>query len=112
MKVIDIAQVCHAANREYCLTQGHDVAHRWHDTSDEMRASAIDGVEYHQFGDHTPEEAHEHWLARKTDEGWTHGSVMNREAKVHPCLLPYHQLPSDQQAKDALFIAIVRALSC
>jgi hypothetical protein len=31
--------------------------------------------------------------------------------KTHPCLVPFADLPEDQQRKDALFIAIVQALA-
>ena len=40
------------------------------------------------------------------------GAVVNGEdAKTHPCMMPFNELPREQQMKDRLFIGIVRALS-
>jgi hypothetical protein len=38
--------------------------------------------------------------------------VKNADATppTHPCLVPYAQLPAEQQRKDALFQAVVAAL--
>ena len=41
---------------------------------------------------------------------WSYGEVKDAEAKTHPCLIPYDQLPEFQKAKDKLFVAIVDAL--
>lgn len=32
------------------------------------------------------------------------------EKKVHPCMVPYDQLPKEQQVKDAIFVGIVHAM--
>lgn len=50
-------------------------------------------------------------MADKIRLGWNRGPVKDGVRKTHPNLVPYHQLPPGQQAKDRLFIAIVRALS-
>jgi hypothetical protein len=57
------------------------------------------------------EQAHESWLAEKAATGWTYGPVKDEQAKTHPCFVAFEQLPPDQQAKDALFFAIVTALA-
>jgi hypothetical protein len=36
--------------------------------------------------------------------------VKDPDAKTHPCILPYHELPLEQRLKDSLFMAIVHAL--
>jgi hypothetical protein len=58
----------------------------------------------------TPEQLHESWLAQKASEGWVYGERKDSVNKTHPCLVPYGQLPADQQRKDALFQAVVQAL--
>jgi hypothetical protein len=48
-------------------------------------------------------------LAEKKADGWVYGEVKDPEKKEHPCLVEYEELPKDQQAKDSLFIAVVRS---
>jgi hypothetical protein len=38
--------------------------------------------------------------------------VKDPEAKTHPCLVPYDDLPEYQQLKDRVFLAIRRELTC
>lgn len=58
----------------------------------------------------TPEESHLGWLEEKRKDGWRYGPVKDPSAKEHPCFVPYHKLPPEQQAKDALFQAAVRGV--
>ena len=51
------------------------------------------------------------WTHDKLADGWRFGPVKDADAKTHPCLLPYDDLPAWQRAKDALFLGIVRAMS-
>ena len=77
-----------------------------------MRASVVSGVKKILAGEvTTPEESHQSWLDYKAIEGWTYGEQKDFEKKTHPCFRPYHELPPEQRAKDAMFFAIVRALS-
>ncbi len=48
--------------------------------------------------------------AEKLAAGWTYGPAKDPEAKRHPCLVPFAELPANQQAKDRLFFAVVSAL--
>lgn len=112
MNVNDIARVCHEANRAYCVTLGDhsqypwDLAHEW------QRESARRGVEHRLAHRDAPVSAsHESWLEIKRAEGWAYGPVKDVQAKLHPCFVPYDDLPADQQAKDALFVGIVLALA-
>jgi hypothetical protein len=41
--------------------------------------------------------SYENWLKNKWGEGWVYGSVKSPEAKEHPCMVPYEQLPLVQQ---------------
>jgi hypothetical protein len=40
-----------------------------------------------------------------------YGPVKDVVNKIHPCIRPYEELPEAQQKKDAMFIAVVRALA-
>lgn len=110
METILIASVCHEANRAYCLTQGDTSQLPWTDAPTWQRESAILGVQKAMEGA-TPEQLHESWTAQKVADGWAYGATKDADAKTHPCLVPYADLPAEQQRKDALFGAVVKALA-
>jgi hypothetical protein len=106
-----IARVCHEANRAWQVVSGDpSVSPPWDEAPEWQRSSAVSGVE-EALGGATPEQLHESWCAAKVDDGWVWGDVKDTDAKTHPCLVDYEQLPADQRAKDHLFQAIVRSLS-
>lgn len=112
MTPIQIAQIVHEANRAYCQTLGDDSQVSWDEAPEWQKSSVVNGVEGILAGTITkPEQSHESWLAEKERTGWKYGPVKNVETKEHPCYVPYSQLPSEQQAKDAIFFGIVRACS-
>lgn len=104
-----IAAVCHEANRALQATLGEKQNPEWAALDHETKASAIDGVEAALHGT-TPEQSHENWLRFKTEHGWVYGPEKDFEAKTHPCMVPYAELPEEQKQKDHLFTAIVDAL--
>jgi hypothetical protein len=106
-----IAQVCHEANRAYCASIGDDSQKPWTDAPSWQRESAVEGVQRILLGMIThPHQAHDSWAAHKVQTGWTYGPVKDETKKEHHCLVPYAELPPEQQKKDALFFAIVNAL--
>lgn len=111
-QVRTIAQVAHEANRAYCATLPTDVPPKpWDDLTGEEQASLLGAVSRtitEKPG--SPAANHERWRATRVGEGWRQGPL-DREKKVHPNLVPYAQLPVAQRRKDALFLAIVQALS-
>lgn len=107
-----IAKVCHEANRAYCAALGDQSQPTWNDAPGWQKKSVVAGVIFHLANPLAGDEAsHEEWLRAKRAEGWVVGAVKDAEAKVHPNLVPFHQLPKEQQAKDALFRAVVHALA-
>lgn len=38
--------------------------------------------------------------------GWVYGEKYDREAKIHPDLIPYEQLGQLERDKDAVFVAL------
>lgn len=111
MNKTEIARVCHEVNRAYCQAIGDMSQAPWEQAPDWQRESAIKGVEFHVANpDSQPSDSHSAWLTEKGDTGWSYGPVKNAETKEHPCFVPFDQLPREQQAKDYLFLAVVRSL--
>ena len=106
-----IARVCHEVNRAYCQALGDNSQPLWGDAPEWQRASARMGVDLHTMGDFGPEASHISWMKQKQEEGWVYGEVKDPTAKTHPCMVPFAQLPREQQAKDYIFRAVVHALA-
>jgi len=110
VKLEACARAAHEVNRAYCLAMGDDSQPSWDDAPGWQRSSVRNGVAGALAGA-TPEQSHESWLAEKVAGGWAYGPTKNPAAKEHPCMVPYDALPPAQRAKDALFLAIVRAMA-
>lgn len=105
-----IARVCHHANRALQALHGDAVPSQpWDSETEETRRSAIAGVTFALKGG-TPEDQHEEWVRHKTEAGWTYGPVKDADARTHPCLVPYAELPPQERVKDAVFTAVVTAM--
>lgn len=107
-----IASVCHEANRRYCSAfMSDDSQPAWADAPAWQAESAVKGVEGIADGRITkPSQSHESWLEEKRLDGWEYGAVKDPVKKLHPCFVPYDQLPELQRHKDALFFAIASTL--
>lgn len=105
----EIAKICHQVNKAYCESIGDYSQPDWKDAPEWQKNSAINGVEYHIDNDVTPEGSHANWLKVKEQDGWVYGPVKDPEKKEHPCMVPYNELPKEQQTKDALFKSVVDA---
>lgn len=104
-----IARTCHEANRVLQLTNGEDdVSLTWNLAPEWQKESAIEGVKVALSGA-TAEELHSAWCRKKYEDGWVYGEFKDPEAKLHPCLVPYDQLPEPQRVKDYVFRAIVKS---
>jgi RyR domain len=53
-----------------------------------------------------PEALHDDWVRAYADMGWTYGPVRDLNAKTHPDMVPFHELGAQEQAKDAVFVAL------
>jgi hypothetical protein len=105
---LQIAKVCHEVNRAYCLSIGDDSQPTWENAPEWQKISALEGVNYYMDNaDTTPEDSHKSWLAVKEKDGWVYGEVKDEKEKTHPCMVPYSELPKEQQTKDYLFKAVV-----
>lgn len=105
-----IAKVCHEANKAYCEALGDFSQPTWEAAPEWQKESARMGVDLHLSGDFGPEASHISWMRQKQEDGWIYGPVKNAELKQHPCMVPFAELPKEQQAKDFIFRAIVHAM--
>jgi len=108
MKVIDVARICHEANRAYCRTIGDFSQLSWDNAPQWQKESAFDGVRFHLNNpDATDSASHENWLKQKDEDGWEYGAEKNEVLKTHPCIVSFEDLPVEQQLKDRIFRRIV-----
>jgi hypothetical protein len=108
MDINTIAKICHNANKAYCECTGDFSQPTWENADFEIKASAVNGVQYHIDNPNaTPEKSHANWMKTKKEQGWTYGEVKDEAIKKHPCMVDYDDLPEAQQIKDKLFSAIV-----
>ncbi len=109
--VLAIAMVCHAANKAWCEANGDHSQKDWGEAEEWQRESAIKGVQFRMDNPDAGEDAqHNAWMEDKLADGWVYGETKDPEAKTHPCLVPFNELPEFQQKKDALFCGIVDSM--
>lgn len=107
----EIAMICHEVNRGLCQGIGDFSQPAWEDAPDWQKDSARNGVNAVMEGKVVnPEDSHQNWATEKIAAGWKYGDVKDPEKKEHPCLVDFHELPADQQLKDALFLTVVEYL--
>lgn len=95
----------------FCATLGDHSQPSWSEAPAWQCESALLGVEGIAEGRITrPEQSHESWSAQKVADGWVYGEVKDAAAKTHHCLVPFNELPPEQQMKDHLFFAIASTL--
>lgn len=111
MTIERIAKVCHEVNKAYCESIGDKSQEEWDECEDWQRESAINGVLSHvKNPDAGVSNSHDWWMTEKLQAGWKFGAVKDAVKKEHPCIVPYGELPREQQAKDYIFRQIVHSL--
>lgn len=110
-KIEEIARICHEVNRGICEAAGDHSQKPWSGAEQWQRDSAIKGVQFTLSNPlATPTDQHDAWARDKVTAGWTYGETKDADAKTHPCLVPYDQLPFEQRVKDHAFRAVVAAM--
>lgn len=105
-----IAEMAHEVNRAYAEMIGDYTLVEWEKSPEWQKATVLDGVEKHLNNPRmTAESSHKAWMDFKRADGWKYGPIKDPEAKEHPCMLPYADLPISQRMKDYIFAAVVKA---
>lgn len=105
----NIAMATYYANQAYRLSIGQKPGPPWSLVSINKKTGIKSGVVKSLSG-LSPEQMHENWMVDKAKAGWTYGPIEDEREKIHPCMKPWHSLPKADQAKDELFIRVVRAM--
>lgn len=108
--IVEIARRCHEANRGYCASIGDNSQVAWDDAPEWQKTSCVNGVKFVIANPAAGDSAqHDNWMKEKVAAGWVYGEVKDPDAKTHPCILPFEQLPPEQQEKDRIFRRTVLA---
>lgn len=104
--------MCHQVNKAWCKITGDDSQVDWDLAPEWQKQSATEGVLFRLANPNAKEDAqHNAWMASKIADGWIYGEVKDAEKKTHPCIVPFNELPWEQQMKDKLFCIIVDSLT-
>lgn len=111
MRAEIIAHVLHEANRALCEAQGQFTQVPWAQASEHQRSATFAGIDQVlACPEIDPSALHDAWIAGMVASGWKYSPERDNALKLHPCILPYEQVPESEKAKDRLFKAIVLAL--
>lgn len=110
--MVTAARAAHEAIRVIQVEHNEpNVASPWDEAPQDIKDSCYIGIQrVIDNPEITSEELHDSWIETKLSQGWQYGEVRNEELKLHPCLVPYSELPSFQRLKDALFRNTVKAV--
>ncbi len=107
-----IARVVHEAIRAWAAAHDEPPMPAWSRAPAWMKQATRESVAHViENPAEGPGGQHRQWMAAKLRDGWRLGEVKDAEARTHPLLIPYEALPEFQQRKDALLIAVVKALA-
>lgn len=112
MNNTEIARIAHEVNRAWCEYGGDASQASWENAPEWQRESAVNGVAFHRANPDAGDSAsHDSWAKEKRELGWVYGPLKNAESSppTHHCLVPFEELPAEQQFKDRLFRTIVHA---
>jgi len=84
------------------------VPEKWEERDEAFRQQFMKVIDKYFKNDlPTPKEAHDSWMDAYEKMGWRYGKVRDPEKKTHPDMVPFEDLPKDEQDKDAIFLAFV-----
>lgn len=60
--------------------------------------------ELNALAERLAENAHDLWAEQRMKEGWRWGTQRDDAKKLHPCLVPYDQLPESEKTYDRIAV--------
>jgi ryanodine receptor 2 len=67
--------------------------------------------EFELLADFLAEKVHDLWAAQRLSEGWAVGDKRDDDAKLHPCLKPFGELPESEKEYDRIVaLGVVREI--
>jgi len=106
-----VARMAHEANRAYCISIGDNSQLPWSQAPDWQQKSAQLGVKFHIENPKAGAGAsHQAWYDHKLAEGWSYDPVKDPANKKHPCIVPFEELPIEQQIKGHIFRSVVHGM--
>ena len=105
-----IARAAHEIVRAYYSSINFFVP-VWEDVPEWHASATINAVlAVVQDPEKTSEEHHATWMDEKLADGWTLSETEDVEAREHPYLIPYEDLPHHKKSENAIFLAAVNNL--
>ncbi len=106
-----IARVAHESYRSTCPLIYDTPPPAWSDTHDTHRAYMTGLVaSVAESPEHTARDAHQGWLKKQTDAGWTPAERYSKTEKTSPHVQPWENLTPKYRLKAALMHTIIRYL--
>ena len=84
------------------------VPDNWNNREETFRIQFLDVID-RQCGplrSESPKELHGSWMQAYIEMGWVYGEIYDKDAKVHPDMIPYSQLGQLEKDKDSVFVAL------
>lgn len=79
MKIEQVAELCHEANRVLCSLDGDCSQPTWENGPDWQKQSAINGVKFHLNEPNADHKAsHNCWMTEKLANGWKYAELCSR----------------------------------
>ena len=108
MKNEEIAKITHEADRAIRSSMGQEVP-GWDRLEATLKSSWRSKIGAFKGPDGiTPMMSHESWVRDMISAGWTQGGN-DSDAKTHPSICPYGDLPDQVHLLDGVFAALVSA---
>ncbi len=109
--ILKISVVMHETVRAFQKANGQTPAPPWRQAPKWMRTATRDAILFRIENPDAPSSAqHDQWMRDKTRDGWIYGIIKDADAKTHPLMVPYDELPDVERRKDALVIAVINAM--
>lgn len=111
--VYDMARAVHEINRHYnkLLMDREDPT--WDDLSDEEknRRTELLSETIPDLKGISAKKMHDMWVKQQAREGWKFGETYDKKKKTHPCIVDWKDLPDLEKAKDAMYLAVIKAMA-